>query len=84
MLEAEPPMLKVGFALEGKSKMLVINAVRNKPITRIFSCMRDDRKYQENYTRKVAYVIESLGVVWNYTFISNHLAMLLVVADSKA
>ena len=57
--------------------MLVINAVRNKLITRIFACMRDDRKYQENYTRKVAYVIESLGeslgVVFNYTFVSNHL-----------
>jgi len=39
---------------EGKSKMLVINAVRNKLITRIFACIRDNRKYQENYTRKVA------------------------------
>jgi len=39
---------------EGKPKMLVINAVRNKLITRIFACLRDDRKYQENYIRKVA------------------------------
>ena len=39
---------------EGKPKMLVINAVRNKLITRIFACIRDGRKYQKNYIRKVA------------------------------
>lgn len=34
---------------EGKSKMLVINAVRNKLIHRIFSCIRENRKYDEIY-----------------------------------
>ena len=38
----------------GKSKMSVINAVRNKLIARIFACIRDGRKYEKNYTRKVA------------------------------
>ena len=30
---------------EGKNKMLVINAIRNKLIHRVFSCVRDQRKY---------------------------------------
>ena len=32
-----------------KNKMLVINAVRNKIIHRVFACIRDDRKYEKNY-----------------------------------
>lgn len=35
---------------EGKNKMAVLNAVRNKIIHRIFACIRDDRKYEENYS----------------------------------
>lgn len=39
---------------EGKNKMNVINAVRNKIIKRIFACVRDDRKYEKNYTLALA------------------------------
>ena len=34
---------------EGKNKMSVINAVRNKLIHRIFAVVRDQRMYVENY-----------------------------------
>jgi transposase len=34
---------------EGKNKMSVINAVRNKLISRVFACMNDNRPYQKNY-----------------------------------
>jgi transposase len=40
--------------LEGKNKMCVINAVRNKLILRLFAVLRDDRDFVENYTRKCA------------------------------
>lgn len=33
---------------EGKNKMLIINAIRNKLILRIFSCIRDNRFYEKN------------------------------------
>lgn len=33
----------------GKNKMSVINAVRNKLISRIFSCIKNNRKYQKIY-----------------------------------
>jgi transposase len=39
---------------EGKHKMSVLNAVRNKLILRIAAVLRDDRKYEDNYVRKVA------------------------------
>ena len=39
---------------EGKNKMCVINAVRNKLIHRVFAVVRDDRFYEENYVRKCA------------------------------
>ena len=39
---------------EGKNKMCVINAVRNKLIHRVFAVLRDDRFYEENYVRKCA------------------------------
>jgi transposase len=32
-----------------KNKMLVINAVRNKLIWRVFACVRNNRPYQKNY-----------------------------------
>ena len=35
---------------QGKNKMLVLNAVRNKIIHRVFACIRDNRKYEKNYT----------------------------------
>jgi len=38
---------------EGKNKMAVINAVRNKIIHRIFACVRDQRKYEKNYTHSL-------------------------------
>lgn len=39
---------------EGKAKMLVINAVRNKLITRICACVRENRQYEKIYERKIA------------------------------
>src|SRR5450755_204783 len=39
---------------EGKNKMSVINAVRNKLVHRVFAVIRDDRFYEENYVRKCA------------------------------
>jgi len=34
--------------LEGKNKMLVLNAIRNKLVHRIFACVRDEKNYVEN------------------------------------
>ncbi len=34
---------------EGKNKMSVINAVRNKLVLRIFACVRDKKFYEKNY-----------------------------------
>lgn len=39
---------------QGKSKMNVINAVRNKLIHRVFACVRDNRKYEYIYTNSLA------------------------------
>jgi transposase len=39
---------------QGKNKMLVLNAVRNKIIHRIFACVRDERKYEKNYNYALA------------------------------
>ena len=39
---------------QGKNKMSVINAVRNKLIHRVFACIRDNRKYEKNYTTALA------------------------------
>jgi len=39
---------------EGKAKMNVINAVRNKLIHRVFACVRDNRKYEYIYTSPLA------------------------------
>ncbi|MEM8893070.1 MAG: IS110 family transposase [Bacteroidota bacterium] len=35
---------------EGKNKMSVINAVRNKLVHRIFSCVNQNRKYENSYS----------------------------------
>jgi len=39
---------------EGKKPMSVINAVRNKLITRIFACVNQERKYEKNYQYTLA------------------------------
>ena len=39
---------------QGKNKMLVLNAVHNKIIHRVFACIRDNRKYEKNYTPTLA------------------------------
>lgn len=36
---------------EGKPKMAVLNAVRNKIVHRVFACVKDDRLYQKDYVR---------------------------------
>lgn len=38
---------------EGKNKMSVINAVRNKLIHRIFNCVNENRKYENIYNKSV-------------------------------
>jgi transposase len=40
--------------VEKKNKMSVINAVRNKLVQRIFSCVNQNRKYEKNYLKLVA------------------------------
>lgn len=39
---------------EGKNKMTALNAVRNKLIHRVFSCVRDGRKYEKIYSNHLA------------------------------
>jgi transposase len=39
---------------EGKNKMSVINAVRNKLVHRVFAVIRDDRFYEETYITRCA------------------------------
>lgn len=39
---------------EGKPKMAVLNAVKNKLILRVFACINQDRCYQKKYERLVA------------------------------
>lgn len=36
---------------EGKHKMKVINALRNKILARVFACIREKRMYQEKYDK---------------------------------
>lgn len=38
----------------GKNKMSVLNAVRNKLISRIFACIKNNRLYQKNYQHALA------------------------------
>ena len=40
--------------MEGKNKMSVINAVRNKLVHRVYAVLRDERVFEENYVRKCA------------------------------
>ena len=39
---------------EGKNKQLVVNAIRCKLIARMFALVRDQRKYEKNYTQNLA------------------------------
>lgn len=39
---------------EGKNKMSVINAIRNKLVHRIFAVIRDERMYEDNYNIRCA------------------------------
>jgi hypothetical protein len=39
---------------EGKNKMSVINAVRNKLVLRVFACVRDNRPFDRTYDYKAA------------------------------
>jgi len=39
---------------EGKNKMLVLNNIRNKLVQRIFSCVKENRKYEKIYTSTLA------------------------------
>ena len=51
------PEMKAYFerkVAEGKNKMSVINAVRNKLIHRVFAIIRDERNYENNYVRHCA------------------------------
>lgn len=38
---------------EGKNKMLVLNNIRNKIVQRIFSCIKENRKYEKSYTNSL-------------------------------
>ncbi len=38
---------------EKKNKMLVINAVRNKLILRVFACINNNREYEKIYQKKL-------------------------------
>jgi transposase len=39
---------------EGKNKMSILNAIRNKLILRIFACIKQNREYEKNYSYKFA------------------------------
>jgi len=39
---------------EGKNKMSVLNAIRNKIILRIFSCVKNKKRYEKNYVYSLA------------------------------
>ena len=38
---------------EGKNKMSILNAIRNKLILRIFSCVRRDQEYEKNFNYSI-------------------------------
>ena len=40
---------------EGKNKMLILNAVRNKIIARVFACVKQNRMYEKNYQNDLFY-----------------------------
>ena len=39
---------------DGKNKMAVLNAVRNKLVLRIFACVKENKKYEKIYTHALA------------------------------
>jgi len=51
------PEMKAFYArktAQGKNKMSVLNAVRNKLISRVFACVNSGRTYQTNYSHALA------------------------------
>ncbi len=48
------PVRRCGKVDEGKNKMLVLNAVRNKLIHRVCSVVHRGQKYDKNYTSVLA------------------------------
>lgn len=40
---------------EGKNKMLILNAVRNKIIARVFACVKQNKLYEKNYKNLLFY-----------------------------
>ena len=40
---------------EGKNKMLILNAIRNKIIARVFACVKQNRLYDKNYQNDLFY-----------------------------
>jgi len=40
---------------EGKNKMLILNAIRNKIIARVFACVKQNRLYEKNYQNDLFY-----------------------------
>ncbi|MEK6479751.1 hypothetical protein WJR50_19565 [Catalinimonas sp. 4WD22] len=45
---------------QGKNKMSVINAVRNKLGLRIFATVRNNRKYDKNYKYSLAFFLPTI------------------------
>ena len=40
---------------EGKNKMLILNAIRNKIVARVFACVKQNRLYEKNYQNNLFY-----------------------------
>jgi transposase len=61
------PELKIYFErktiLEGKPKMLVLNAVRAKLILRAFACVNQNRHFEKFYVRKNELMIDNLSTI---------------------
>lgn len=48
------PVRRCGKLKEGKNKMLVLNAVRNKLIHRVYAVIKRGEKYDKNYVSPLA------------------------------
>ena len=48
------PVRRCGKVAEGKNKMLVLNAIRNKLIHRVYAVVRQGKKYDKNYVSPLA------------------------------
>jgi transposase len=40
---------------EGKNKMLILNAIRNKIVARVFACVKQNRLFEKNYSNSLFY-----------------------------